>query len=154
MNIINKDITTVESGIIVHQVNCQGVMGGGVAKAIREKWPQVYEKYRKRFSDNYYSSGSDFLASIDICHINDNLYIVNLYGQNLFKSNTTDKIRFTSYAAWEEALPELKDYIVRDNLPKQIYFPYLVGCGLGGGDWRIISAMIEEYFPDATFCKV
>ena len=30
---------------ICHQVNCQGVMNSGVAKQIREKWPEVYESY-------------------------------------------------------------------------------------------------------------
>mgnify|MGYP002509055859 FL=1 len=30
---------------ICHQVNCRGKMNSGVAKAIREKWPIVYDKY-------------------------------------------------------------------------------------------------------------
>ena len=28
-----------------HQVNCQGRMGSGIAKAIKEKWPVVYSEY-------------------------------------------------------------------------------------------------------------
>ena len=28
---------------ICHQVNCQGVMGSGIAKQIRERWPEVYK---------------------------------------------------------------------------------------------------------------
>ena len=32
--LIKKDITTIEKGVIMHQVNCQDVMGAGVAKAI------------------------------------------------------------------------------------------------------------------------
>jgi len=42
MNLIDKDITTVEIGVMVSQVNCRGVMGAGVAKAIRDRWPIVY----------------------------------------------------------------------------------------------------------------
>lgn len=31
--------------VIAHQVNCQGKMGSGVAKVIRDKYPKVYETY-------------------------------------------------------------------------------------------------------------
>ena len=33
LDTFDADITNVRKGIIVHQVNCQGVMGSGVAKA-------------------------------------------------------------------------------------------------------------------------
>lgn len=44
---IVMDITTATRGIVVHGVNCQGVMGSGVALAIRTKWPQIFESYKK-----------------------------------------------------------------------------------------------------------
>lgn len=34
-----------DAKIICHQVNCQGVMGSGVAKEVRERYPKVYEEY-------------------------------------------------------------------------------------------------------------
>ena len=42
---IKGDITEIESGIICQQTNCQGVMGSGLAKAIRDKWPKVFDEY-------------------------------------------------------------------------------------------------------------
>ena len=39
------DITNSKANYICHQVNCQGAMNSGVAKAIREKWPRVYKAY-------------------------------------------------------------------------------------------------------------
>lgn len=55
MKFINKDITTVEAlSILLHGVNCQGVMASGVAKAIAEKWPIVREHYLSlKVSDMY-----------------------------------------------------------------------------------------------------
>ena len=42
MKYIVQDITTVEPpGIIAHGVNCQNIMGSGVAKALFQKWPLV-----------------------------------------------------------------------------------------------------------------
>ena len=32
LNYINGDITTVKEGLIIQGVNCQGVMGSGIAK--------------------------------------------------------------------------------------------------------------------------
>ena len=37
MRIVDGDILDIEKGIIVHQVNCQGVMGAGLAKQIKSK---------------------------------------------------------------------------------------------------------------------
>ena len=44
---VQGDITKSDCDIICHQVNCQGVMNSGVAKAIREKWPEVYDNYKR-----------------------------------------------------------------------------------------------------------
>jgi len=153
METIEKDITTVEFGVIVHQVNCQCVMGSGVAKALRDKWPAIFDSY------NFMSARAEFnggglLGCIDVCKVEDNLFVVNLFGQDKYKKSIDDNWnRFTSYGAWEKALPKLRKYINEQGLPDRIYFPYNVGCDRGGGDWRIISAMIEEHFPDAIFCK-
>ena len=143
---IKKDITTIESGTIVHQVNCRGAMGSGVALAIKKKWPEVYDAYRAYFDSEEFCLELNVLGAIDVVKINDSLSVVNLYGQDSYGN---DGKRYTSYCAWELALPAIKNR----NLPEPIYFPYNVGCDRGGGDWRIISAMIEEHFPDAIFCK-
>jgi hypothetical protein len=28
-----------------------------------------------------------------------------------------------------------------------------MGCGLGGGDWKIVSFLIQKYLPDANIVK-
>lgn len=33
---------------IAHGVNCRGVMGAGIAVQFRQRWPDMYESYRKR----------------------------------------------------------------------------------------------------------
>jgi O-acetyl-ADP-ribose deacetylase (regulator of RNase III) len=35
-----------EVNVIGHIVNCQGVMGSGIAKSIKERYPQVFNEYR------------------------------------------------------------------------------------------------------------
>lgn len=45
LHYLEKDITTVEHGIIAHGCNCQGVMGSGVAYFLKQKYPQIFPRY-------------------------------------------------------------------------------------------------------------
>ena len=47
MDVVSGNLLEIEEGIICHQVNCQGVMGAGVAKAIASRYPQVLSAYRE-----------------------------------------------------------------------------------------------------------
>ena len=51
MKIIYGDILNITEGIIRQQVNCMGVMGSGLAKQIRNKYPRVYQKYKDFLND-------------------------------------------------------------------------------------------------------
>lgn len=39
------DVVEASEDIICHQVNCQNVMGAGVAKALYTRFPQVKQSY-------------------------------------------------------------------------------------------------------------
>ena len=38
--------------------------------------------------------------------------------------------------------------IRREAISLDIYLPYMVGCGLGGGDWSIVQKIIEKTFEN------
>ena len=40
-----------KANIICHQTNCKGVMGSGVALAVKTRYPAAYESYRKAFDN-------------------------------------------------------------------------------------------------------
>ncbi len=144
MKIITKDILTVESGMIFSQVNCQKVMGAGLAKQIRDKWPIVFDEYIQ-FS-NSWNTDFERLGQCNVVKVKEGLFVVNCFGQLHYGK---DKHRYTDYAALNQIFRKLgrdkKDYI---------YFPYLFACGLAGGDWEIVSKMIDYYFPNAIICKL
>ena len=77
MKIISKDILTVESGVICQQVNCQGVMGSGLAKQIRDKWPIVYEKY-KAYSNNF-TNDFEVLGHWQLISVSETLKVCNFF---------------------------------------------------------------------------
>lgn len=123
---------------ICHQVNCQGVMGSGIARQIKEKWPEVYWSYRDTYEIMHAVSRNRLLGSVDVAMINCSTQMV----LNMFAQDTCgyDGARYTSYDAFAKCLEEIALIVPRDST---IGFPKNIGCGLGGGDWRIVSAMIE-----------
>ena len=42
IEIVNGDLLQSNLPLIAHQTNCLGVMGAGIAKAIKNKWNSVY----------------------------------------------------------------------------------------------------------------
>lgn len=115
---------------ICHQVNCQGVMGSGIARQIRERWPVVYLNYKMLCED---IKPELLIGKIQITD-----RVINIFSQDNYGY---DGRRYTSYDAFVEALLKFRNHI---PVGSTIGFPKNIGCGLGGGNWQIISAMIEE----------
>lgn len=134
------NILDVNDGIIIHSVNAQGIMGGGVAIQIRNKYPAAYEAYLKHVGQPYtqQNSGAGFLGTLSWAQINTGLWVCNLVGQQFFGRDR----RYTSYDALvvglERAATLAKAYGARVHLP-------MIGAGLGGGKWRIIEQIVQEH---------
>lgn len=120
---------------ICHQVNCQGAMNSGIAKQIRERFPEVYVSYKELCMT---MGARRLLGTIDIVGTNAEYEVVNIFSQYNYGYNGS---RYTSYDAFTNALETLRDWI---EPGKTIGFPKNIGCGLGGGNWKVISALIEE----------
>ena len=132
------DITDISEGIVVHGVNCQGVMGSGVAKALCDKYPLIYDSY-KLFVGNYSRKQQDLLGKINPVEINPNLIIINAFTQLYYGR---DSKRYVSYDAITDVFERVGEfYVTAKQLP--IYFP-TIGAGLGGGNWLVIEAIIQS----------
>lgn len=135
MKIIHYDITEIK-GYIVQQVNCQNKMGKGLAKALYNKYPKVKKDYHK-FCNNY-NSPEELLGKVLFVNIDNDTTICNMFSQLKYgntKGNT--KNRYTDYKVFYNCL----EYICK-NSPDKIYVPYMIGCGLGGGDWNVIQKIL------------
>lgn len=122
--------------LIAHQVNCQGVMGSGVAKALRDRWPSLFMGY-KVFIDQV--PHGELLGKTYVHQTFDNKFILNIFSQDKYLPRT---VCHTNYQAMEKAFIDLKESFAGDMaIPK-------IGCGLGGGDWDIVSGLIESIFDD------
>ena len=143
----NGNILDSGADIICHQVNCQGKMNSGVAKAIREKWPEVYIKYMESNEiiwDKAHEHGrmiwNHMLGQIQVVFITDKktMAVVNMFAQENYGY---DGRRYTSYDAFWSCLGEIKRTI---NPGLRIAFPARIGCVRGGANWDVILTMIKE----------
>jgi O-acetyl-ADP-ribose deacetylase (regulator of RNase III) len=140
----NGDILTSTADVICHQVNCKGVMGAGLAKQIRDKYPDVYKHYKwhcKTFEQGVFESSLlgniilDFGKEID----NGKQIIASLFAQD---SYGREKKRYTDYEALRKSLKALAAFL--GSHASTVAIPYQMGCGLGGGDWEVVFSIIEE----------
>ena len=143
----NGNILDSGADIICHQVNCQGKMNSGVAKAIREKWPEVYIKYMESNEvlwDKAHEHGrmiwNHMIGQIQVVFIADKktMAVVNMFAQENYGY---DGRRYTSYDAFWSCLGEIKRTI---NPGLRIAFPARIGCVRGGAYWNLILKMIDE----------
>ena len=138
------DLMRLKTGLIAHQVNCAGLFGAGLAKVIADRWPKVKDLYLHKHKKDGWRLGD--IQIVNVGDPQDPLYVVNCASQY----DVGTDFRRTDYEAVRTCLLRLslmrrKHY--GGNLP--IYFPHGYGCGLGGGDWKVVSTIIETVIPDA-----
>lgn len=148
INIVKGNILDAIEDIIVQQVNCKGVMGAGLAKSILNKYPNVKKEYQsfRSFNLNKGLTDKDLLGLVNYVRVSDGKVIANVFGQVNIKKNHFDKTVYTKTEALTRGLKEVKE--LSKQLNKSVAIPYGIGCGLAGGDWNIISEIIDSIFSD------
>ena len=115
--------------VIGQGCNCFCNMGAGIAKDIKLKYPGAYKADLKTIygSKNKLGTYSEFDTGEFI--------ILNLYTQYKYTRTDVD--------ADYDAIRSCMERIRVNYGGKKIGLP-LIGAGLAGGDWNIISKIIEE----------
>lgn len=142
---VHGDLLNSKENIIVHQVNCLGVMGAGVALAIKRKYPVVYDRYMVACN---MMSPEDLLGKIQMIKVDENKYVCNMFSQLKYGKGT----KHTDYEAMNICFDKIYRYAKLNNLTVAI--PYNIGCGLGGGKWPIVLNIISKRFKDNSIVKI
>ncbi len=144
MKIIYKqgDLLECSEQVIVHGCNAQGVMGSGVAKAIKEKYPEAYRAYRYDYNlERLYKGLCIFVET----ERNGQPFIVinALTQENYGRDKNTVYVDYDAIQiAFMQINEELSDMGINSvAMPK-------IGAGLANGDWNIIEKIIEEECTD------
>lgn len=127
--------------VIAHGCNCMNTMNSGVARAIRERYPEAYEADCQTVGGNKSKLGTFSKALVD----NRARMVYNLYQQYGYGR---DRV-YLDYAALEVALKAMREDLLslgifhtcKIGMPK-------IGAGLAGGDWQMVSNIIDTVFDD------
>lgn len=132
------------NSVLIHQTNCMGVMGAGIAKTVKYKFPETFKKYKKLCDSLLYMEKKGLLGTIlytDESYYGKKIYIANCFGQ--FRYGRDE--RQTNYDALQKCFEEVKKNICTEQ---KIFIPYKIGCCNAGGDWNIVLKLITESFKD------
>lgn len=130
---------------IAHSCNTHNVMGAGIAHQIKYRYPNAYSAdcYAMMNNDNQLG-----WYSFSVTDATQNKGIYNMYTQDKIGSK-----RAVNYEAFYVALNKVADHMEwrskHEDEEKTLGLPYGISCGLAGGNWGIIKAMIEDIFLDS-----
>lgn len=137
MEILNQSLLSITKGVIIHQINCQHIMGCGIALAIR---------YPKHYEDYMHSTLK--LGDIVTTKISRDFGIIGICAQDRYGR---DK-RYTDYDAFTDCLQQIS--VMHDMNPNvKYYMPMGIGCNNAGGDWNVVSKLIETFAPFIILCQ-
>lgn len=127
------NLLDIKEGIIAHGCNTQGVMGSGVARAVKAKYPDAYYSYLDHLNEGY------SLGTVDFVQVTSDLIVANCITQSHYGTNKD--IVYVKYNALRICLDRLV------TKPQQLHIPK-IGAGLANGDWNVISGIINSVYTN------
>jgi O-acetyl-ADP-ribose deacetylase (regulator of RNase III) len=125
---VRGDILESNCQALVNPVNCVGVMGAGLAKQFKLKYPAMFNQYKWECRDGSYK-----LGQVRHWYLGGRKVIINFPTKYHWKDKSTiEDIR--------SGLLDLRKYIVENKITS-VAIPKL-GCGLGGLDWKDVKLII------------
>ena len=131
-----------EFDIVVQGCNCFNTMGGGIAREIRERYPNIAEVDAVTVKGDYNKLGNYTKGIVDADN-GHSFLVINAYTQ-FDMSKGTDVFEYNAFALILQKL----EMAYGD---KRIGLPY-IGMGLAGGKKQVIIPLIE-YFATSISAK-
>ena len=126
--------TLVPGDILAHGANCKGIMGGGVAKPIKDMFPANYRVYNMECRKDRFKPG-------DILPFREKGYVIYNCGTQyeLGADAKIENVRVSVRAMVAHA----EAYKVGTKIKT-----FRLGCGIGGLDWAKVKPVLERIKSD------
>ena len=136
MTIVYKkgDVLESDERVIVHGCNCFNTMGSGIARQIKKKFPTAYAVDQKTVRGDESKLGT-FTYALCGDKLADPIFVVNAYTQCRYGR---DKV-YVEYGAIETVFVRICEWF-----PHKVIALPKIGCGLAGGDWEVVSEILER----------
>lgn len=120
---------------IVHVCNDVGAWGAGFTRSLSRLSPRPEASYRNAIKE----TKPHQLGAMSLAKVTPTLFVANLIAQRGLPSRARPVV--IDYQALEECLVAVAkigaDWRVSAHMPR-------IGCGLAGGDWHTVEAIIER----------
>lgn len=127
-----KNIFKVAGDVYFIPVNCVGVMGAGIAKEFKERFPELYEHYVRDCKYNVITVGNPVVYDVDNVQ----------YVMFPTKDNWTNPSNLVWIA---QGLETITDLIGESINEKSILVIPPLGCGKGKLNYNDVKKVIEEF---------
>lgn len=134
-----------------HVTNCMGVFGSGVALQVKQKYPKAYDDYIE-FAQK--TPAQQRLGQVNFSAQQNKgiMYIANMHAQFNYGYGQ----RHLNYESFYKCLEQIRDFCAKSSgvsglRQYGIGFPYRIGSDRAGGDWEIVSKMIERIFFECDY---
>lgn len=124
------DVLKAGEAVVVHGCNCKKAMGAGIARQVREQCPNAWRADQTTLWGDRTKLGT-FTYGVEA----NGMIVINAYTQYDY---ARDRI-VVDYPALEEAMKK-----ICNHFPNEVIAMPKIGCGLGGGDWKIVSDILER----------
>lgn len=137
-----KALLSNDVDLLMHVCNCQGSMGSGIAWQIKSEIPEAYRSYKHHQSVN---------NGVILGKISSGGKVINLHAQEFYG---TDGKRYLDYEALASTLEQTNKCLAKYPRETKIALPYLMGCDRAGGNWNIVSSMVDNIITevDNIYC--
>ncbi len=128
--------------LIAHICNDEGKWGSGFVVALSRRNRIAEDAYRL-WHRNRENGGMPFaLGQVQMVNFDDGVWVANMIAQ-LGVRHDMHAPRAVHYGALRAALTKVADYACRGLDAPSVHMPR-IGCGLGGGDWRVVEGLIND----------
>lgn len=144
----NGDIFTTDAKYIAHGVNCKGLMGAGIAKEFKQRFPEMHAGYVSRCADGRLTPGGFWVGTgmLD----GRTVLPVNLASQDEPGANARYNYLFSAVQTFAHEA----SHPARLHMYGGIVAIPEIGCGIGGLEWDRVKYMlicIEKMYPNIEF---
>lgn len=157
---VKGDLLTHPCDLIVHQCNCLTITSAGLATDIFKLYPEADLYSKRRSIPNQKLAIPEDRGVPGTCVITG--HIAAIFGQwrpgkvnsryhHAYPEHVLTETNKQRVFWFQQGLQHLEDQLkaqeprLNMQVVKTVAFPYLIGCGLAGGDWQVYLAHIADF---------
>jgi O-acetyl-ADP-ribose deacetylase (regulator of RNase III) len=138
LRVVDADITTSPEKYICHQCNCVTPRAKGLAQQIFNKFPWA-DTYSMR-------KESSTPGTIEINGNGSNeRFVINMFAQFFGGKPSRRETKKQRLDYFRSCLAQIKDIPDLET----VAFPFNIGCGMAGGNWKDYERALEDFAKEA-----